>query len=325
MLLLGRPCSAIGGPDAPPTPGTRDDTTLLRDVLEAAGRGYLEAKTALDKSQKRQAELAAELGTVESRHGDADPRSSRSPPPRTAPAGIGTASHRCSTAPRPDTFLDRAAALDDDGHGNDKRLRELNDAPRAGRRAKAAIDAEVAKQQKQLAVMAKRKSEAEKALALVGGSRPPAVRRRQLAGRPAGPAQRPTAPGRAESCSDDDPTTTGCITPRHAARVQQARRPASPGTCSCYRAGGPCEHPKGRACDFAAQTSGFGGGARPAATETYGNNLAAFFVRNADRLGVLYVIWYRQIWLPATGWRAYSAAGGDPSSDHTNHVHLSVL
>jgi len=57
----------------------------------------------------------------------------------------------------------------------------------------------------------------------------------------------------------------------------------------------------------------------------YGNDLAAFFVRNADRLGVLYVIWYRQIWLPANGWRSYGGSYGDPSSDHTNHVHLSVL
>ena len=29
-------------------------------------------------------------------------------------------------------------------------------------------------------------------------------------------------------------------------------------------------------------------------------------------------------WLPSSGWRAYRSARGDPSSDHTNHVHLSV-
>ena len=47
-------------------------------------------------------------------------------------------------------------------------------------------------------------------------------------------------------------------------------------------------------------------------------------MKNADRLGVLYVIWYRQIWMPGTGWRAYSGSGG-PQRDHTNHVHLSVI
>ena len=39
---------------------------------------------------------------------------------------------------------------------------------------------------------------------------------------------------------------------------------------------------------------------------------------------MLYVIWYRQIWLPSSGWKSYSGGNGDPSSDHTNHVHLSV-
>ena len=92
---------------------------------------------------------------------------------------------------------------------------------------------------------------------------------------------------------------------------------------SCHRNGGSGEHPKGRACDFAAQKGGFGGDAT-GGDKTYGNNLAAYFLRNASKLGVLYVIWYRQIWLPSSGWRSYSGAGGDPSSDHTNHVHLSV-
>jgi peptidoglycan DL-endopeptidase CwlO len=39
---------------------------------------------------------------------------------------------------------------------------------------------------------------------------------------------------------------------------------------------------------------------------------------------VQYVIWYRQIWLPSSGWKSYTRAYGDPSSDHTNHVHLSM-
>ena len=74
---------------------------------------------------------------------------------------------------------------------------------------------------------------------------------------------------------------------------------------------------------FAAQKGGFGGDAT-GGDRTYGNNLAAFYVRNADRLAVLYVIWYRQIWLPSSGCKSYSGANGDPSSDHTNHVHLSI-
>jgi hypothetical protein len=36
------------------------------------------------------------------------------------------------------------------------------------------------------------------------------------------------------------------------------------------------------------------------------------------------VIWFERIWLPSSGWKAYTLGQGDPSSDHTNHVHLSV-
>jgi hypothetical protein len=38
---------------------------------------------------------------------------------------------------------------------------------------------------------------------------------------------------------------------------------------------------------------------------------------------VLYVIWFREIWLPSSGWRSYSGSGS-PSAEHTDHVHLSV-
>jgi hypothetical protein len=68
---------------------------------------------------------------------------------------------------------------------------------------------------------------------------------------------------------------------------------------------------------------GFGGVAA-GADKDYGNRLAAWFIANAKNLGLLYVIWFRQIWMPSTGWRAYSGGNGTPSSDHTNHVHLSV-
>lgn len=46
----------------------------------------------------------------------------------------------------------------------------------------------------------------------------------------------------------------------------------------------------------------------------------AFLVRNADRLGIYYVIWYKQIWFPARGWSTYHGV-----SDHTDHVHVSML
>jgi hypothetical protein len=92
---------------------------------------------------------------------------------------------------------------------------------------------------------------------------------------------------------------------------------------SCFRPSGSGEHPKGRACDFASDKGGFGGVAK-GSSRTYGDNLADYYIDNADRLGVLYVIWFKRIWLPSSGWKTYSRGNGDPSSDHTNHVHLSM-
>jgi len=121
----------------------------------------------------------------------------------------------------------------------------------------------------------------------------------------------------------DDPSTGGCLTPRTYHAYQQTKAAGFNHYVSCFRSGGSGEHPKGRACDWAAAVSGFGGVASGAERD-YGNRLASYYLGNADRLGVMYVIWFRQIWMPGLGWRTYNSGGGDPASDHTNHVHLSV-
>ncbi len=171
--------------------------------------------------------------------------------------------------------------------------------------------------------MAKKKKDAERALASVGG-------------RPAGGYINPNSPlakpaprnsdgsWPKESCTIDDPTTGGCITPRTLHALNQAKAAGFKRYVSCHRSSGGGEHPKGRACDFAAAAGGFENRSATGGDKTYGNNLASFFIKNANRLGVLYVIWYRQIWMPGTGWRSYSG-GGSPAADHTNHVHLSML
>jgi hypothetical protein len=91
---------------------------------------------------------------------------------------------------------------------------------------------------------------------------------------------------------------------------------------NCNHAASFGEHGKGRACDFAVSPKGFAGVAA-GDERVYGNRLAAFFIKNSDRLGVLYVIWFRRIWMPGVGWTSYSGRGS-PSAEHTNHVHLSV-
>ncbi|MEV5766032.1 hypothetical protein AB0L34_15885 [Micromonospora sp. NPDC052213] len=299
-------------------------TPALRAQLEAASKGYLDAKRALDTSVKRQQQLAAQLKTTES---ELTERSNKvgeiaGVAYRTGRLGVASALLNSSS---PDGFMDRAAALDAVAANEDRALRELQETRDQATRTKLALDGEIREQRKQVTVMAKRKEQAERALTV-------ANRSQASGGGPGGSSTATAKPAPrnsdgswpSESCSVNDPTPAdGCITPRTLHALNQAKAAGFTRYVSCYRPGGSGEHPKGRACDFAAQKSGFGGDAT-GGDRTYGNNLATYFVKNADRLAVLYVIWYRQIWLPSSGWKSYSGANGDPSSDHTNHVHLSV-
>ena len=221
----------------------------------------------------------------------------------------------------PDVFLDRLSMLNVVAANQDHAVHQLAATRDSVNQAKTAIDAEITAQQAHLADMAKRKEAAEKALRVAGGGQ-------STSGFSGTSAQAVPAPRNAdgswpaEQCVVNDPTTDGCITARTLHALNQAKAAGFTRYVSCHRNGGSGEHPKGRACDFAAAVGGFGGTAT-GGERTYGNNLAAYFVNNANRLGVLYVIWFRQIWLPGSGWRAYSGSGS-PAADHTNHVHLSV-
>jgi Chromosome segregation ATPases len=307
---------------APSSPGDEGGTKKLREALEAATRGHVEATNRLENSKKRQQQLSEELKRIEAdvavlteevgviaaeayRRGRLTPFS----------ALLNSAS--------PETFLERAARLDMIAQRNDKQLRLLGEALDRARRAKQAIDAEVREQKRQVEIIARKKRDAERALAAVGGG---AASGLVSANSPlAKPAPRnPDGSWPKESCSVDDPTTSGCITPRTLHALNEARANGYRRHVSCYRSGGGGEHPKGRACDFSAAAGGFENRDATGGDKSYGDAVAAFFVKNANRLGVMYVIWYRKIWMPGTGWRTYNG-GGDPASDHTNHVHLSML
>jgi peptidoglycan DL-endopeptidase CwlO len=218
----------------------------------------------------------------------------------------------------PDNFVDRVTAVNTLAIRNDKLLRQYGQLTRELADGKAAIDEEVAKQERQLAEMEKRKKDAERA---VGG-----VQTTGFGGRSATAAPAPKVNGKwpAERCSQNDPTTSGCLTPRTLHAYNQTKAAGFNHFVACYRPtqdGG--QHPLGRACDWAASKSGFGGVAT-GGDYTYGSNLATFYINNANNLAVLYVIWFRKIWQVSTGWRTYSGGNGDPASDHTNHLHLSV-
>lgn len=319
MVMVAGPA---GLAEAAPTPSghnTADRPPLLQDVLESTSRGYLRAKARLDKSVKRQAELNHELTQLQAKLDALRPQVGHIAVESYRSGRVGAVSVLLESS-SPDSFLGRAVALDELNMLNNQKLAVLNQTQRGIALAKAAIDAEIREQQKQKAAIAKQKQEAEKALALVGG--PGLTGGLVAATSPVariGPNRTADGGWRPENCSENDPTTSGCVTPRTLHAYKEVKRAGFNRFVSCYRPSGPWEHPKGRACDWSLQNSGFS----PASTrdqKLYGNNVTAFLVRNADRLGIYYVIWYRQIWFPATGWKSYSGP-----SNHTDHVHMSLL
>jgi hypothetical protein len=307
----------------PGAAGPEGGTASLRDQLDAAARGFNDAAARLDASKARQAQLAEQVRVTETELAR-----------RTDQVGViaataykgGTISGIAALldSGSPAGLLERAVTLNTQARVSDGELRRAKQTKTELTRQQAALDAEIKVAQDQLAEMDKRKKAAEKALAGVGGAATSGVGGSgggSAAGAVARRADGSLAP---ESCNQKDPTTSGCLTPRTLHALQQTQAAGFNHFVACYRPqqdGG--EHPKGRACDFAAASGGFGGVAT-GADKDYGNRLAAWFIANAKNLGVLYVIWFRQIWMPGTGWRAYNSGNGDPSSDHTNHVHLSV-
>ncbi|GAA3346263.1 hypothetical protein GCM10020358_56620 [Amorphoplanes nipponensis] len=335
-LALAAPQPASAAPRPLAAPGDSGDDgeggsqTLIKQ-LEAASKGFVEAKEALDRSKKRQQELTAKLKQIDTELG---PRQAAlddivGKSYRTGRLGAMTA---LITADSTRSMLDRAQTLETIAVKQDRALRDLKDSKAKQEQAKAAIDAAISDQQRQLTVMAKRKSQAENALKVANAANGSSGSSSDDGGSTGGggssslaaPAPRNSDGSLpSESCSVNDPTTSGCITPRTLHAMQEAKKDGFNHFIACFRHQNSGEHPKGRACDWAADKGGFGGDAT-GASKDYGNRLANYFIANASRLGVLYVIWYRRIWLPSSGWKSYSGAGGDPSSDHTNHVHLSM-
>ncbi|MDG4826348.1 hypothetical protein O7635_31240 [Asanoa sp. WMMD1127] len=312
--------AGYAAPNPSPSPGApkEKEVPLLGDVLESTGRQYAKAKAVLDKSRQRQLQMNIRLQAAERRVEELRPQVTE----------FATESYRAGRltpmvamlgASDQSGFLEKATALERLNQYNAARLNALIAAEEEVAATKAKIDAAVAEQKAAADSMAKQKRTAERELDRVGGL--------SLTGGDVvatSPKARP-APRSAdggwpdESCNQEDPTTGGCVTPRTLHAYKEVKRAGFKRFVGCYRSGGPYEHPKGRACDWSLRTSGFAR-ASNRDEKMYGNNLAAFLIRNADALGILYVIWYKRIWFPATGWKSYS---GD--SDHTDHVHMSML
>jgi len=309
------------GSSATPDEGSDDveSNATLNDVLESSNRKYVQAKAAVTKSTATQKQLGIEITLAEAKRDRLIPEVNAIAAQQYATGHIGAASYLLGSQGS-DDFFAKAVSLEEINTLHDRKLHELNVAIDKVNATKSALDAEVKAQQTNLLAMQKQKATAEKALTLVGGT--------SLTGgnvdavsKVAAPAPRNADGGFSpEKCTVDDPTTDGCITARMLHLYQEVKNAGFNRFVGCHRNGGPFEHPKGRACDWSLQKSGFSD-AHTADMKNYGNNLMAFLVRNADRLGIYYVIWYQQIWFPATGnWHAYHGV-----SAHKDHVHVSVL
>jgi hypothetical protein len=318
-LALVTPAPAQAEPDGSSTTADDgDDNPLLNDVLDSTGRRYLAAKAEVDRSTKTQLQLQLSVKAAEGTRDTLIPQVSAVASQQYRTGGVSAANFLLNSVST-DKFMQRAISLEELNALNDQKLHELNQAIAVVSTSKARLDQEVKAQQQNLAAMAKQKKAAEDALQLIGGE--DLTHGEVVANSPvAAPAPRNADGGFSpEPCTVNDPTTDGCITARTLHMYQEVKKAGFNRFVGCHRNGGPFEHPKGRACDWSLQKSGFSV-AHNADMKDYGNNLMAFLVRNADRLGILYVIWFKQIWFPGVGWHAYH---GD--SEHTDHVHVSML
>ena len=303
------------GGTAAPDEGKED--SLLSDVLDSTGRRYLAAKSAVKKSTTTQLDLAVKVRSAEARRDLLIPQVGKIAGQQYRNGGLSTASFLLDS-PGAGGFLDRAISLEEMNSLNDNKLHELNEAIDEVSRTKARLDQEVKTQKANMLLMAKQKEAADKALALVGGDLTDGFV--DATSKKAAPAPRDGDGGFGpQSCNVKDPTTSGCITARTLHMLKETKKAGFNRFVGCHRNGGPFEHPKGRACDWSLQKSGFAK-YHNADTKKYGNDLMAFLVRNADALGLLYVIWNKQIWFPTRGWSSYRGP-----STHEDHVHVSML
>jgi hypothetical protein len=315
VALIGTGVPAYADPDG------GGQTKALSDQLEAAAKSYYDIKAKLTASQTRQAQLKKTLADSQLSLLRLQAVVGQIAAARYEGGSLGVFEGLIGTDASTRDLLQAGAVAQYLIWKDDSQLHQLVQTEATASAAQKELDAEIVNEKQQYAALDTAKRNAEKALASVGGL--------VSAGytgpvTDAQPAPRNSSGGFSpESCSLKDPTTSGCITPRMFHALTEARLAGFTHYVACYREATFGEHPLGRACDFAAAQNGFAGIAT-GAERTYGNQLAAWFIHNSDALGVLYVIWFRQIWMPGIGWRSYDGCC-DPASTHQNHVHLSVV
>jgi len=318
-MLLAAPAPAHADPP-PANPDGAQPTGSLQDQLAAATRAYVDAKGRLDAAVAKQQQFRAELATAAVRLTELSDEVGVVAAASYRAGPLGTFAIMLDSTSS-DDFVERASALRQLARSEDLELHDLNTLRDSAAQTQAQLDAAVNTAKVQTAELERRKAQITQALDVAGGGPTTGVVIPAPSAKPA--PRNPDGSFPPEKCTIKDPTTSGCLTPRTLHALQQARLAGFTHYTACWRQSTWGEHPLGRACDFAAAPGGFGGIAS-GSDRDYGNRLAGYFIANASRLGVLYVIWYHQIWEPSRGWHYYKG-DGTPSGDHMNHVHLSEI
>ena len=261
-LLATAAALAVAAPAAPASADPEGGTKTLRDALESAARGHVEAKAKLAASQKRQTQLQITLvqanTSAQKLAGQVAVIAARS----YRLGRFNTVSLLLNSS-SPDTFLERAYRLDQMALLDARTLARYRADIDLAQRAKAGD-----RPRGEGAAEAGRRAGQEE-----GGGRGRARQRRRRRGVRRLP-QRELAAGQGraaqlrrvvaqESCTVDDPTTVGL---HHAAAAQRVS--AGPGGrlhalhVLLQRSGRPASTRKGRACDFSANASTFKNSAR---------------------------------------------------------------
>lgn len=316
MLMLPQPVAAAPGEDDAPSAAT------LRARLNKATEEYNNAKGRLEalRSKQKKADrdirdLQVKVQSLSGRVGELAAAVYKGSRAGTVAALLGSGSPR--------ELAMTMTTVEYLAHRDYKQIKEFVDLRDQLANKRYKYELSMRQQRAELSKMAERKQEILKALIAAGGGDP-------TGGPDGGASTAEPSPRNSDgswppqSCSENDPTTDGCLTPRTLHALQEAREAGFTRYTACYRPASFGEHPKGRACDFSASTGGFEDQAAYGGDKAYGDNLAGWFVGNANALGVMYVIWYRRIWEPGNGWSTYNG-GGSPAGDHTNHVHVSIM
>ncbi|HZE38059.1 MAG TPA: hypothetical protein VE172_04530 [Stackebrandtia sp.] len=292
-----------------------DEKVKLNKKLEAANKDYVKAKKKVEAANKRQKRLRADIARDKKQIDKLSDDIGDFAEAMYMSGGLSTATAVLS-AGSPDTAIDSLSTVNYLGEQSAGGLNKLKAAAEDLDAAKDSLADQIDAAKKAAAKKKKAKERAQAAVDKANGG--------PSSG--SGGAASPF-PGGGSGCSENDPTGTGgCVTPRMLHAYNEVRKAGYTRYTKCWRqeSSSQGEHGLGRACDFSVSTGGFGGVASGGDKE-YGNNLAGWAVNNASALEIYYVIWYNRIWMASTGWADYSSGHtGNPSQDHTNHVHISV-